>query len=79
MTLDGGRHHDPFGIRHPPAALERVTAEPGSVPVGLEQAQPYFADGRETGHGSQRRLTGTWPTTAMVAELISSSTPGPTK
>jgi hypothetical protein len=51
MTLDGGRHHDPFGTRHPPAALERVTAGAGSVPAGLKRDIPD-ADVRfvDTGH-----------------------------
>ena len=31
------------------------------------------------GTACQSRLTGTWPATAMVAEWISSSAPGPTK
>jgi hypothetical protein len=38
MTLDEGRHHDPFGIRHPPAALERVTAG-----AGLSSGRPSSA------------------------------------
>jgi pyrimidine deaminase RibD-like protein len=42
------------------------------------RSQTSLMEGKQ-GTACQSRLTGTWPATAMVAEWISSSTPGPTK
>jgi len=50
-SRSAGKHHGPFGINIRLRCARKLRRGPGSGPVGLEEAEPDFADGREAGDG----------------------------